>query len=39
MVSKLGPWFSTTWLGKWHSKINVSLIVALFLFITWKSFF
>jgi hypothetical protein len=33
------PWFSKTWWGKRHAAINVSLVVALLLFLLWKSFF
>jgi hypothetical protein len=39
MASKVGPWFSNTWWGKRHFKINVSLVIALLLFLWWKSFF
>jgi hypothetical protein len=39
MDSKVGPWFSNTWWGKRHFKINVSLVIALLLFLLWKSFF
>jgi hypothetical protein len=39
MASKVGPWFSSTWWGKRHLKINVSLLIALLLFLLWKSFF
>ena len=37
--SNVGPWFSNTWWGKRHFKINVSLVIALLLFLSWKSFF
>lgn len=39
MASKVGPWFSNTRWGKWHTRINVSVVVALLLFMLWKSFF
>jgi hypothetical protein len=39
MASKVGPWFSNTGRGKRHFKINVSLVIALLLFLLWKSFF
>ena len=39
MVSKVGPWFSSTWWGKRHFTINVVLVIALLLFLLWKSFF
>jgi hypothetical protein len=39
MASKVGPWFSTTRWGKWHDRISVSVVVALLLFMLWKSFF
>lgn len=39
MASKVGPWFGNTWWGKRHFRINVSLVIALLLFLLWKSFF
>ena len=39
MASKVGPWFSKTRWGKWSDRINVSIVVALLLFMLWKSFF
>jgi hypothetical protein len=39
VASKIGPWFGNTWWGKRHFKINVSLVIALLLFLLWKSFF
>jgi hypothetical protein len=38
MASKIGPWFSNTQWGKRHAAVSVSLVVALLLFILWKSF-
>jgi hypothetical protein len=38
-MSKYGPWFSNTSWGKRHTAINVALLVALLLFIAWKSFY
>jgi hypothetical protein len=39
MASQVGPWFSNTRWGKMHFRINASLIIALLLFMLWKSFF
>ena len=39
MASKVGPWFSNTCSGKRHFMINVSLVIALLLFLLWASFF
>ena len=39
IASKVGPWFSSTWWGKRHLKINVSLVIALLLLLLWKYFF
>jgi hypothetical protein len=37
MPSKVGPWFSSTWWGKRTAKINVTLTIAVILFLLWKS--
>ena len=39
MASKVGPWFSKTRLGKWNDRVNVVLVVAILLFVLYKSFF
>jgi hypothetical protein len=39
MTSKVGPWLSNTWWDTRHFKINVSLVIALLLFLWWTSFF
>jgi hypothetical protein len=33
-----GPWWRNTWWGKTHDAINVTLVVALLLFMLWNSF-
>jgi dipeptide/tripeptide permease len=39
MPSKVGPWFSNTWWGKRHVVVSVSLVLAIGLFLLWKSLF
>ena len=39
MASNVGPWFSKKRWGKWSDRINVAVVVALLLFVLWKSFF
>jgi hypothetical protein len=39
MPTKGGPWFSNTWWGKRHAAISYSLVVAMLLFLLWKSLF
>jgi hypothetical protein len=36
---RVGPWFSNTWWGRRHIKINFLILVVLLLFVLWKSFF
>ena len=36
MASKVGLWFSNTWWGKSHFKINISLVIALLLHVVEK---
>jgi len=37
-LHRVGPWWSKTWWGRRHDAINVSLLIALLLFLLWKSF-
>jgi hypothetical protein len=39
MPSKVGPWFSNTWWGRRHLAMNISLAIALLVFVLWKSLF
>ena len=39
MTSKHGPWWSNTWWGKRTAAVNVSIAVALLLFMLWKALF
>lgn len=39
MTSKHGPWWSNTWWGKRTATVNVSIAVALLLFMLWKALF
>jgi hypothetical protein len=39
MTSNVGPWFSGTWWGKRHVRINVALVIGVVLFLLWKSVF
>jgi hypothetical protein len=39
MTSKVGPWFSKAWWGKSHAAINVTLVIALLLFMLWNTLF
>jgi hypothetical protein len=39
MASKHGPWWSNTWWGKRTATVNVSIAVALLLFMLWKALF
>ena len=32
-----GPWFSNTWWGKRTTAVNITIVVALLLFMLWKS--
>jgi hypothetical protein len=38
-LSEVGPWFSTTRVGRLKDRISVGLVVAILLFCLWKSFF
>jgi hypothetical protein len=37
MASKYGPWGSNTWWGGRTTVVNVSVVVALLLFVVWKA--
>jgi len=36
-LSSVGPWWSKTRMGKRHDAVNVGIVVALLLFMLWKS--
>jgi hypothetical protein len=38
-LSDVGPWFSKTRVGKWKDRFSLGVVVALLLFMLWKSFF
>jgi hypothetical protein len=39
MASKDGPWWANTWWGKRTTTINISIAIALLLFMLWKTLF
>jgi len=39
MATGIGPWGSNTWWGKRTAAINVAIVVAVLLFLAWRTFF
>lgn len=38
-IRKHGPWWAKTWWGRRTTAINIGLVIAVLLFIVWKSLF